>query len=52
MTKTSPLSKLYLALVFAFLYDAAGNAIHPKGECLFALGFDSGAGFNLSVNCE
>lgn len=34
------------------IYDAAGNAILPKGECLFALGFDSGAAFNLSVNCE
>lgn len=34
------------------IYDTAGNAILPKGECLFALGFDSGAAFNLSVNCE
>ena len=34
------------------IYDAAGNAILPMGECLFALGFDSGAAFNLSVNCE
>jgi len=33
------------------IYDAAGKAILPKGECLLALGFDSSAEFNLSVNC-
>ena len=34
------------------IYDAAGNAILPKGECLLAMGFDSAAEFNLSVNCR
>lgn len=33
------------------IFDASGKAILPKGECLLAVGMDSAAEFNLSVNC-
>ena len=34
------------------IYDAAGKAILPKGECLLAMGLDSAAEFKLSVDCR
>ncbi len=32
--------------------DAAGQRILPRGECLLAMGLDSAADFNLTLNCK
>lgn len=34
------------------IYDAAGKAILPKGTCLLAMGLDSAAEFNLTLECK
>lgn len=34
------------------VYDVTGKPVYPKGECLLAMGFDSAAEWNITVNCK